>query len=350
MGGDGHASIIIDPDILRETYIPDKLKARQAQKEQILSCLSPVAARHKPIHTWLHGKPGTGKTTTAIHALRTLEEKSRVRTVIVNCWEKPSFYQILNAMVREFRVLRAEENRASFKLEKLRLFLNGHPLVVLLDEIDRIRPRELSTVLYNLDSVLNAGLICISDSTRALTGLAERVRSRINPHTIFFPSYSRTELMEILTDRAGTAFADHCWSQAALRQIAGVTQGDARAAIRMLHRAAVTAEQQHLERITTDSLRAQLEAAREARKTSVLNSLTRDHRMLYEIVRHSRRILSRDLWQKYLQHCERIRRKPLACRTFSDYCNTLADGGLITSERARVRGKVRLFKVLARVS
>lgn len=347
MYDNGHTSIIIDHDVLRESYIPAKLKAREAQNEQILCCLSPVIQKRKPIHTWLHGKPGSGKTTTAIHVLRRLEEKAPIKTVIINCWEKQTFYEILNEMISELRILRAEEHRTSFKLEKLRLYLKDHPLVVLLDEIDQIKHAELSTILYNLDSILNAGLVCISDSTQALMELEERVRSRLNPYTIFFPTYSRRNLLEILTYRAELALAEGTWSDAALKQIARIARGDARAAIRMLHRAAVLADHQRMDRITTASLREQFKAAKETRRTCILNSLTEDHRMLYEVVKENRQILSGELWRKYLQRCEQVKRKPLASRTFSDYVNRLVQGGLITSERARVKGKVRLFKTVA---
>jgi DNA-binding transcriptional ArsR family regulator len=36
---------------------------------------------------------------------------------------------------------------------------------------------------------------------------------------------------------------------------------------------------------------------------------------------------------------------PIALRTFSEYMNKLRDVGLVKVSRARVRGKVRLFKV-----
>ena len=85
---------------------------------------------------------------------------------------------------------------------------------------------------------------------------------------------------------------------------------------------------------------------RKARKTHVLNSLTQDHRMFYEIVKQKGKILSGNLWEEYLQRCSQLRRRPLSPRTFSEYANRLVQAGLIASERARVRGKVRLFKVV----
>ena len=347
MYGDDATSIIVDHDILRESYIPTRLNAREIQSEQILCCLSPVRRRHKPIHTWLYGKPGTGKTSTAIHVLRHLEEKNSVKSIVVNCWEKDTFYEILDEMISEFRILRADEHRTSFKLEKLRSFFKDRPFIVVLDEVDQVKPRELSSVLYNLDSMLNAGILCISDSTRALMGLEARVRSRLNPHTIFFPCYSRQTLLEILAHRAELALVEGSWTLTALRQIAAMAQGDARAAIRMLRRAAFLADHHRLDRITTRTLEEQMKDVKDTRKDHVLNSLTQDHRMLYEIVKQKGKILSGDLWEEYLQRCSQLRRKPLAPRTFSDYVNRLVRAGLITSERARVRGKVRLFKVVA---
>ena len=67
--------------------------------------------------------------------------------------------------------------------------------------------------------------------------------------------------------------------------------------------------------------------------------------MLYEIVKKEGPIQSGDLWHSYLRRCSQIKRKPLASRTFSEYANRLVQAGLISSERARVKGKVRLFEI-----
>lgn len=340
------SSIIVDHDLLRESYIPDKLQGRETQHSELMYCLSPIIKKRKPIHAWLYGAPGTGKTATAIHTLGPLEEQNVLKAIVVNCWEKHTFYEILDEMVSGLKILGAVEHRTSFRLEKLRSYLKDKPLVMVLDEIDRIRPNERSSILYNLDGIFNAGLVCISDSTHALNELEERVRSRLNPHTVFFPRYSCNDLLGILVDRAQVSLLDGSWSRAVLRKIASMAQGDARVAIRMLCRAALLADHHRIEKITAAGLRKQLEAARKAKKNNMLDHLTRDHRILYEIVKQNQRILSGDLWQKYSQRCERIKRKPLAPRTFSEYCNRLVDTGLICSERARVKGKVRLFKVV----
>ena len=338
------SSIIVDAGVFQENHIPEKLKGMESQIEQILCCLSPITQKHKPIHLWLHGKTGTGKTTTAIYSLRRLEEKVSIKSLIINCFAKHTFYEILDEMVSEFRILRAEKQRTSFKLERLRSHLDGRPFVVILDEIDQIKSSELSMILYNLDSILNAGLVCISNSTQTLLELEERVMSRLNPHMIFFPPFSQRRLLEILMQRAESALSPGSWTNKLLKQIAGTAKGDARTAIRMLHRAAILADHKRMDKVSTKSLGEQIRIARETRRESILRNLTEDHRVLYEIVRRRGRVLSGDLWENYLQRCAELKRKPLSSRTFSDHANRLVQAGLVTCERARVKGKVRLFR------
>ena len=153
-------------------------------------------------------------------------------------------------------------NTAPVSNLKSYVLFKDHPFIVVLDEVDQVKPRELSSVLYNLDSMLNAGIVCVSDSTRALMRLEERVRSRLNPHTIFFPCYKRQILIDILTHRAELALTEGSWTLTALRHIASMGQGDARVAIRILRRAAVMADHQRLDKITSKTLKEQMKVVK----------------------------------------------------------------------------------------
>ncbi len=143
-------SLITGQDVLRDSYIPDKIFAREGQINEILQHLSPLQKRRRPLNLWLHGPPGTGKTTTALYVLKELKEKANINGILVNCWEKNSFYDILDDIILQLRILRAEEHRTSLKLEKLRKHLSGSSFVVVLDEIDQLKTSERATVLYNL--------------------------------------------------------------------------------------------------------------------------------------------------------------------------------------------------------
>jgi Cdc6-like AAA superfamily ATPase len=123
-----------------------------------------------------------------------------------------------------------------------------------------------------------------------------------------------------------------------------MAEGDARTAIQALRRAAELTEEGEAV-VSVDVLAEQHALAAEARSAYVLGSLAEDHRALYEIVRQRGEVLSNDLWQEYLRQCNESGRKPLAARTFSNYANALVQKGLLACEQARVKGKVRLFKV-----
>ena len=340
-------SMIEDQTALSENFTPEKLFHRDQQIREIFRCLSPVTKKRKPIHLWLHGKAGSGKTSTAKHVLSLLKKKFQIDGLLVNCWEKDTFFEILDEIILQLRILRAEEHRTSLKLEKLRKHLGPKPFIVILDEIDQIKPSERSTTVYNLDSVGNMGMVCISNSYESLFELEERVRSRLNPYPVSFPAYSRDSLMDILKHRAGLALSADTWTDKALRRIAGMAEGDARVAIRTLRNVAELFEEEHSDRISTCNLQHKWNDAREAKRLYTLKNLTEDHRMLYEIIKKEGQIQSGDLWHTYLRKCSRLKRKPLASRTFSDYANRLVQAGLIRSERARVRGKVRLFKIIS---
>jgi cell division control protein 6 len=339
-------SPIVKQDALRESYIPDEILARDSQMKEILRCLSPLQKRRKPLNLWLYGPPGAGKTTSVLYVLKELREKANINGILVNCWEKNSFYEILDEIILQLRILRAEEHRTSLKLEKLRKHLAGSSFVVVLDEIDQLNPSERSAALYNLDSLGNVGLVCISNSRQALFELEERVRSRLNPYSVHFPTYTAENLAGILANRAQLALAEGICSEQTLREIAQIASGDARVAINTLKAAAHLAENEKLDVICVDSLKKQLDNASQAKRDYILQTLTEDHRILYQIIKQKGQILSGDLWDEYLHRCEQVKRKPLAPRTFSDYVNRLAQTGFITSERARVKGKVRLFKVM----
>ena len=348
MDGISRASIVVTADTLSERYIPNRLPGREAQIAEVTHCLSPALKKRRPMHLWLHGKPGTGKTGTILHVLEHLRQRAGIRGLLINCWERDTLFEILDEVVFQLRILRAEEHRTSVKLEKLRRHLGDQPFILVLDEFDQVRPRDGSAALYNLCSLGNVGLVCISNAEDAFLGLEERVRSRLNPRLIHFAPYSRADLVRILADRADGSLAGGAWRKADLERIARMSGGDARVAIRALRDAAAMGEDAGRGNISLQVLESQWQSLNMAKQDVVLKNLTEDHRMLYRIVAQRQEVLSGELYQEYVEHCAAIQRKPLAPRTFSNYANRLVRAGLVTSEQGRVKGKVRLFRTLER--
>lgn len=338
--------IIIDQDVLSESYLLPEMRTRQPKLNEISLCLRPVTEGSEPVNCWIYGNSGVGKTATARMILHKLEDESGVRGVYINCWENPTFFSILDYIARELRMLGAEKLSTSYKLEKLKKHLNGQGIILILDEIDQCPPRERNAILYNLANFPALGIICICNSQSVYFDLEDRVKSRLNPARILFEEYSAEDLLNILNQRAQYALASGSFENGLLHDIAQLSSGDARIAIQTLKNAAYLAEKDHNETIECHHVHRAWNSAKDLKKTYLLRKLTDHHHLLHELIAENNGILSGALWRLYLQVCKRRKIKPIAERTYSDYCNSLVKVGLIEAKRAAIKGKVRQFQII----
>ena len=157
MNGDEDLALITDPDILREAYLAPEIADRDEQIRELILALRSAAHHSKPMHCWLYGSPGTGKIATARWLLHKLQKENGVQGLYVNCWNYPTYFSVLDKVVRELGVLGAERLTVSFKLERLQRHLDTDALILVLDEIDQPSPKERNSILYNLGQMGNVG-------------------------------------------------------------------------------------------------------------------------------------------------------------------------------------------------
>ncbi len=338
-------SIITNPDLLDETYIPANIPVRESHIKELTHCLRPALKKKKPMHAWLHGRPGTGKTLTAKFILRKIKAEEYVDGVYINCWEQNSYYSVLDKLVRELRILGAEKLNTSYKLERFERFVGQKPFVIVLDEIDLPKRYERDSIIYNLCNIGNIGLICVCNSRSVLYAMDERIKSRLNAKQLEFNHYSESDLAFILKRRAELALYPGSWSDKTLNRIAALAEGDARVAIQTLKNAAYNAENCLSRTIKEKHIKEGHSSVKVLNKTYLLNKLSSHHRLLYELVKKSKEIKSGELWKAYLEKCGELKKQPIALRTFSEYMNKLIELDLVQWDRALVRGKVRVFKV-----
>ncbi len=336
--------IIVDGAAFGEDFVPPHLVGRNRQLVTVENCLAPVRHGRKPRHIWLHGSTGSGKSSTARSVLCKFRRTAGIRYVVINCWQRDSLYEVLDQIVTDLKVFCAEEHRSSAKLERLERHIGQKSLLIVLDEIDKMPVKERARCLYSLDVLGKTGLICISDRPDPLFEIDGRVRSRLNPRTITFDRYSAEETREILADRVRQALAPDTCPAYLIKRIAAVSSGDARVAIQTLRNAAESAQRKGHSKLTPSDVVDGWHDSQKPKSDQLLSHLTPDHRILYQLISQHQTVLSSTLWKDYRQHCKETARRPVATRTFSAYINQMVQRGLLTCERARVKGNVRLLK------
>lgn len=339
-------NILIDLEVLSEKHAPASLSPRAGQIKEIKECLYPGMQGQKPVNIWMHGSPGTGKTTAATHILSYLEKRSSIGRIYVNCWKYNTFYSVLEFMVNKLKRGFGDARDTTFRLSQFENLVKDRPFIVVLDEIDLVNARERDDMIYNLLTITDLGLICISESRYPVLAMDERTRSRLNPRMISFEDYSREELVQILKERAMLALYDGAWSMDVLEHVVDRAGGDARMAIQILRNSAISASLEGRRRIRPRHVEKGFTDTFSLRKKYDLKFLTEHHAVLYDIIKAKPSITSIKLFREYLNVCEERNWKAVASRTFSLYLNKMTEIKLIRAERARTRGKVHSFRVV----
>lgn len=213
-------------------------------------------------------------------------------------------------------------------------------------KIDQLPHKDRNAVLYNLSDIPTIGLICVCNSQYKYFELEERVKSRLNPIRIRFNEYSCFEIFDIINRRAQNALGPFSFNEVLLQKIAQFAHGDARIALQTLKNAAYLAERDKKRKISVRHVERSWNSAKDSKKSFVLQKLTDHHRLLYKLIKKKNYILSGDLWRLYLKTCNSWKIRPIAVRTYPNYCNKLTELGLIQTKRAAIQGKVREFSVV----
>ena len=341
---DSPGGIVRKTEPLSEQFLPEGFPGREGILQELLDCLRPAVEKQPPLHSWLHGPPGSGKTSAAKRVLAQLEEQG-IRTAYVNCWSSQTFYGVLDTIFQELRALVGEQRDVAFKFERLGRLARERPLVLVLDEVDQMFLKERNATLYNLSRLDHAGLVCLSQTREAYLSLDSRVRSRLQPRFLEFRAYPAELLVSILQERAGEALSPEAWCQADLEKIAGAAGGDARIAIQTLRTAAYLAEKGRIPQIRLADIEEGLRKSSKLRRNYLLRNLSEHHRLMYRLVKDSPGILTGELWKRYRGQAKERGLRPRKRRTFNHYKQYLVTNGLLTERQLKGRANQRALWV-----
>ncbi len=330
-------SLVADPDALRGEV--ERPLLRDFQLKEIRACVSSTLSGSRPIHGWIHGPAGSGKTLCTNYLLKNEVKPAGILPVTVNCREHPTLFSVLLAILDVVKPLRSAQRTREHQLTVLRTELGTRSCVIALDEVDVLEQADLANLVHHLCALSKTAVLCIAASRQALLRLPDSVKSRLAPRQILFPRYHPEEVVAILRPTIARALRANAWTTEAIQRVADLSYGDARRALVLLRHAVQRAEESGATRLKPDHLVLANFSHFKSTLEEVLEALSSHHRMLYDLVCVKGPIPGSDLETEYRNTCARHGLDPVSSRTVSKYLGVLAQRGILEREHgARTAG------------
>ncbi|MEM3364614.1 MAG: AAA family ATPase [Candidatus Micrarchaeia archaeon] len=367
------SGVFKDMNMLSPHYIPDVLPHREEEIETIMKTVAPALKNTKPKNMFLYGKTGTGKTCSTrlvMEKFNAMNKNAIMR--YMNCRIYDSRYKIIFKIVND---VCKEDAKMGYPLSKLYESMlewveqnNTHTIIVL-DEIDMVDDvDDLVYTMTRINDELERGsvsIIGISNRLHFKEKLDPRSKSALYEKEIVFRPYNATQLYEILKQRAEGAFIKEGVEDAAIRLAAAVAAretGDARYAVKLLHKAGVIANENGDLKVTEKHVENARKSVDEDLVVEAITTLPQHEQIaLYGISLLQLKgsaykrlgedgqdiFMSGEVYESYVKACKSLSVTPRSARWFSEYLNDLDMLGLIalTSSGKGTRGQTRFIKL-----
>jgi cell division control protein 6 len=292
--------LIENSELLEVGMVPDsdRIVGRDEEIQQIGTYLRPVVVNEAPTPVLVYGKTGTGKSLVVKHvSARAKAEAKRhdrdIAVAYIDCSQHSTEAQAACELAREVNKAAGSPRHIPLKgLGRSHYYTHAWELlsehfdggIVILDEIDRLRPDESG----NRDNILmqlsraresgkinrDLGIVGISNKIDWGDELNQRVRSSLGNEEFIFPPYNANQLRAIMEARAD-AFKEGVLESSVIPKAAALAareHGDARKAIRILKNAGEIAEDNQDSKVREEHLEAAKRRAEADRLLELLST------------------------------------------------------------------------------
>lgn len=250
---DTNVSIFKDESVFYPGYLPEDIKAREKEIQELSYNLRPISENRKARNVLVFGPPGTGKTLISKFVIRQLSEfTQKAKSIYINAIEDNTRFAVYSKLLSLYnsplprRGLGIDELISRVKEEMTK---TDFIPVIVIDEVDKLEKSEISTILYDFSRIEVSkkyfSLILITNYKEFTIALDPRVQSSLFLTEIEFKKYSPIELKEILKERIAYGLIPNVISEDLIGYITGYAAkngGDARIAIDILYKSAKLSE------------------------------------------------------------------------------------------------------------
>ena len=346
------SSVIKDLHALDFDYVPEELPHRTEQLRRLAQMFKPLL-NDVSQNAVVRGPVGTGKTVIIKKFCNSFVNIARkqgkiIEYVHINCRKRSTDAMVLIGILNHFDQRFPDRG---FSVQEMLQILHKQlqrrdaQLLLVLDEADALLKKSGSNLVYNLtrftdetmktDNPISIIMVSQKDvlSDLDLSALSTFKRS----NTIVLDKYARDELYDIIDQRVGLAFHNHTVSLDSVDLIADIASewGDARFAIELLWKAGMCADQQHVQLVVPEHVRAaKAETYSVVTETKLKNLGKHQLLTLLSIAKRLHRdgaayANTGDVEKTYAITCEEYNEKPRAHTMFWSYLKEVENAGFI---------------------
>ena len=346
------STVIKNPNPLDFDYVPDELVHRDEQQKILAQMFKPLLSNVSQ-NAIIKGPVGTGKTVIAKKFCNTLVNIARkqgktIEYVHINCRKRSTDTMTLLGVINHFDQRfpdRGFSLQEMLQVLKKQLVKRNAQLLLVLDEADALLKKSGTNLIYNLtrfsdEKLLEktpVSLILISQKDILPFLDASSISTFKRSNIINLDKYTRNELYDIIIQRVNLAFHNATVDPESIKLLADISSewGDARFAIELLSKAGIAADNQHMQNIKPEHVRAAKAVTYSIVTETKLKNLEKHQLLtLYAIAKRLKKdetayVNTGNAEKTYTITCEEYNEKPRTHTMFWSYLKDIDGAGFI---------------------